>query len=179
MNQLDSNDKLIQRFIYNKPHIVARLLKANNYRLSDRVTLPEITEKTFTAIYKDRNKKFVDDLVNAINDADKSNFIGIAIASALSIGSAILGSNQAKKQRELQKNIALANLENEKLLSEEELRVLGEVERTKILANTLLSYRQTLQGESTDRQKNVYIYLLALGTAMSIMYGTYILLKEN
>lgn len=179
MNETDRINKIIQGFIYQKPHVVADVLSRNNYKMSNKVTLPEITQKTFTAIYSDRNEKFLTELEDAIKTNGESNFVGIAIASALSIGSAIFGSNQAKKQRELQKTIAIANLENDKLLAEEELRIYGELGRTEILANTLLAYRNALQGESTARQKNVYVYILSIGTALSIMYGTFLLLKES
>lgn len=178
MNKIDPTDKIIQSVIYEKPHIVAKILTDSGYSISRKPTLEEITSKTFTALYDKGDENFAKRLDSLIQTGEYNNAIGIAIAIASSIFSGIMGSAQARKQRQLQMRIAIANLENEKLLAEEELRVYGEVERTKILANSLLSYRTALQGESTARQKNVYLYLIAIGLGISIIYGTNILLSE-
>ena len=178
MIKIDQTDKIIQSEIYKNPDIVLKILNDNGYVVSNKPTLEEITEKTFKAIYEDENKQFIEKIDILITTGEYNNAIGLIIGIGSSIISGILGSSQAKKQRELQQKIALANLENEKLLGEEKLRVYGETERTKILANSLLSYRTSLQGESTQRQKNVYIYLISIGLGISIIYGTNLLLSK-
>jgi hypothetical protein len=177
--KIDPNDKIIQRVIYEKPHIVVKLLQDSGIRVSNRPTLDEITSKTFTEIYENANSKFAKKLDNLIQTGEYNNAVGIVIGIVSSVISGIIGSRQARKQMQLQKRIAVAKLENDKLIAEEELRVYGEVERTKILANSLTDYRIALQGESTLRQKNVYIYLIALGLSISIIYGTNLLLADS
>ena len=178
---LTSQEKNIARFIYDRPEVVQKILERNGYRLSNKVTLPELTKHVFTAIFNKDEKTLVAIIQSMYDEGYNSiaPLILMGVSGALSIASSIFGSSQAKKQRELQKNITLANLENDKLLAEENLRVQAETDRTKILANTLQQYRSDLQGESTQRQKNVYVYLVAIGLGIAVIYGTVILLKEK
>jgi hypothetical protein len=178
MSKIDPTDKVIQSLVYERPDVIVKILNDNGYSVSKKPTLQEITEKTFKAIYEDANKQFIEKLDILITTGEYNNALGLVLGVGSSIISGILGSSQAKRQRELQQRIAIANLENEKLLGEEKLRVYGETERTKILANSLLSYRTSLQSESTQRQKNVYIYLISIGLGISIIYGTNLLLSE-
>jgi len=178
MNRIDPTDKIIQSAIYENPDVVVKILKDSGYRVSNNPTLQEITSKTFTALYEKQDEAFANRLDSLITTGEYNNFVMVAIGIGSAIFSGIMASNQARKQRELQMRIAVANLENEKLLAEEQLRVYGETERTKILANSLLSYRTALQSESTQRQKNVYLYLIAIGLGISIIYGTNLLLSE-
>jgi hypothetical protein len=175
---LTAQEKNINRFIFDKPEVVQKILERNGYKLSSKVTLPELTKNVFTAIYNG-DKKTITDIVMTMQDEGYSMVVGMVIAGVASIASSLIAARQAKKQRELQKNITLANLENDKLLAEEKLRIYGETERTKILANTLQQYRSDLQSESTQRQKNVYVYLVAIGFGIAVIYGTVILLKEK
>jgi len=178
-NAFDPNDKIIQRVIYDKPEIVVKILQDSGVRVSNKPTLNEITEKTFTELYEKKNVNLAKRLDSLIVSGEYNNFVMVAVGIASSIFSGIMGSRQAKKAMQLQMRIAVAQLENDKLISEEELRVYGETERTKILANSLLSYRTALQGESTMRQKNVYVYLVAIGLSISIIYGTNLLLADS
>lgn len=171
-----SNQEL-NRFIFDKPEIVNNLLKRHGYRTSYRVTLNEITEKTYKALYNE-DKAFTDDLTNMIV-SQEANAVAMIVTAVLSLVSTIIGSNQAKKQRELQRNLVIAQLEQERLLAQEELRIYGETERTRILADTLLAYRETLQKEATKREKNVFIYLIAVGLSIALIYGTTILLEDK
>ena len=169
--------KRFSRFIYNKPEVVVKILNDNGYRTSDKVTLSEIIDKTANAIAF-ADQKFIEAFDLAYSNADY-NIAGAIVGGAFSLASSIIGSRQAKKQRELQARISLAKLETERLISEEEIRMLGETERTRILANSLTEYRKALQGESTERQKNVYIYLIAIGLGIAIIYSSTVLIKEG
>lgn len=175
--ELTQSGKQLSQFIFFKPQIVVRILEDNGYRLSNKVTLDEIVAKTYTALY-DGNAKFESDLDQAIVNEGYANFASLAVSAGLGIISAIGGARQARKQRELQANIALAQLEQQKLLTEEELRVYGELERTRILANTLQQYRSNLQSEATKRQKNVAIYIASLAMGIGVIYGTIILIND-
>lgn len=171
-----SNQELA-KYIFDKPEYVVKLLNRHGYKTSNRVTLNEITTKTFQAIYNE-DKAFTDDLTSMIA-SEHANWVAMVVTAVLSLASTIIGSAQAKKQRELQRNLAIAQLEQDRLLAQEEIRVYGETERTKILANSLLEYRTALQQEATKREKNVFIYLLAVGLSIALIYGTVILLEES
>jgi hypothetical protein len=179
IEKIDPTDKIIQRVIYEKPQIVVKILQDSGISVSNKPTLNEITTKTFTELYEKKNENFALRLDSLIVNGEYNNFVMVAVGIASSIFSGIMGSRQARKQMQLQMRIAVAKLENDKLLAEEELRVYGEVERTKILANSLTEYRIALQGESTIRQKNVYVYLVAIGLSISIIYGTNLLLADS
>jgi hypothetical protein len=177
--ELDIYDKTINKLIFEKPEVVSKLLQENGYSMSNNVTLNEITEKTYKALYQDKNIKFAQALDNVLKNEAYSGFVVLAVGAALSIASSLIGAAQARKQRQLQERIAVAKLENDKLLATEQLRIYGEVERTKILANSLLEYRQNLQVESTKREKNVYVYLVAIALGISVIYGTTVLIKNG
>lgn len=176
--EITSAQKELSRFLVHRPEVVEKLLLNHGYKLSNFVTIDELTAKTYRALAKG-DKAFDSDLKNSINNDGYAQFVSLAIGAGLSIASALFGSSQAKKQRELQEKIAIAQLENAKLIAEEQIRVQGEIERTRILANTLQQYRSNLQSEATKRQKNVYVYLIAIGLSISVLYGTVILLKES
>jgi hypothetical protein len=178
MEELSLQAKELQRFIFDKPEVVKAILERNGYKMSNKVTLDEITQKTYKAIFSG-NQKFIDNVDNAMaNDGENSVVAMAAIGIAVSIAGIFSASAAAKKQRELQTKIVLAELENSKLIAEEQIRVQGETARTEILANSLTEYRIALQGESTSREKNVAIYLGVIGVVIMGMYGTVLMFKE-
>lgn len=177
MNKIDTNNKIIAQTIFYYPHLVVGALKDSGYLVGANPTLNDITEKVYDVIYNKTDKVFAEKFDTIAVTGEYANFVGIALAVVGSVTSGILGSNQAKKQRRLQQATALAKLEQDRLLSEEQIRSEMETERLRILANTLNSYRQSLQGESTERQKNVYLYLLGIGGAIAIIYGTTLILE--
>ena len=175
--ELNALGKQLARFTVHRPELVEKLLQDNGYRLSNFVTIDELTEKTYLAL-NNNDKKFDDALKSAMQNGGYNGFVTLAVSAGLSIASSLLGAQQAKRQRKLQAQIAVAQLENAKLIAEEEIRVMGEIERTRILANTLQTYRSNLQIEATKRQKNVSIYLISLGLGIALVYGTTIVLKD-
>ena len=100
----------------------------------------------------------------------------VAVASiGVSVVTSFIGGNQAKKeakkQRELQTNIFLTDLALKEKLQLEQLKLLGENERTKILANSITEYRIALQEEGTKRLKDTWIYVAGSGLGISLIYG--------
>jgi F0F1-type ATP synthase membrane subunit c/vacuolar-type H+-ATPase subunit K len=95
--------------------------------------------------------------------------IGVSLVTSFIGGSR--AKKEAKRQRELQKSMFLANLTSQEKLKYEELKLLGETERTKILANSLLGYKVALQKESTQRLKDTWIYVAGSGLGISLIYG--------
>ena len=96
---------------------------------------------------------------------------GIGVSLVTSVIGGARAKKEAKKQRELQKAMFLANLTSQEKLKYEELKLLGETERTKILANSLLGYKIALQKEGTQRLKDTWIYVAGSGLGISLVYG--------
>ena len=182
MTELQEIDYKIIDFTFEKPQVVVAVLKDSGYIMSNKITLDEIAEKTYKALIIDKNVNFANRLESAIENGGYNNVIPLVVGGAFSLATALIGAKQAKdaakEMRETQERIALAQLQFSKLMSQEELRVAQEQGRLEILANSISSYRETLQGESTQRQKNVYLYLIGIGASFGIMYGTYLLLKK-
>lgn len=181
-NNYTEIDSKISNFIYEKPELVVEVLKKYNYKLPYKVTLQDITSNTFKAIYMDENKQFIDEFSNLIANDGYNNVlpvVALAVTAAISIASSIMGANQAKKALELQKKIALANLSQQKLIEQERIRVGAETERTRILLNSLQQYQSDLQKQSTQRLKDVWIYVGVLGASAGIVIGVYMLLTTK
>ena len=96
---------------------------------------------------------------------------GIAVSLVTSVIGGAKAKKEAQKQRELQKSMFLANLTSQEKLKYEELKLLGETERTKILANSMLGYKVALQKEGTQRLKDTWIYVAGSGLGISLIYG--------
>jgi hypothetical protein len=96
---------------------------------------------------------------------------GIGVSVITSVIGGASAKKEAKKQRELQRSMFLANLTSQEKLKYEELKLLGETERTKILADSLLGYKIALQKESTQRLKDTWIYVAGSGLGISLIYG--------
>lgn len=173
-----NSDKLVSDFIYKHPDIVAKVLADNNVPVALPLTLTSITQSTFTEMYNG-NKKFINDLNYAIAQDGYSNFIPLVIGAALSVSSLIGGARAAKKARDLQAKIALANLSQEKLLGEENIRSGAETDRTKILLQTLQQYQSDLQAQSTQRIKDTWVFLGIISSGIGIIYGLSILLTSD
>lgn len=177
---LSLNEQKLADLIFYQPDTVTKLLDTYNISVAKPLTLYSITDSTFFELSKG-NKAFENDILQLIANEGFSNFepITLGISAGLSIFSSVLGSNQAKKQREAMYKIALANLSQQKLLEEESIRTGAETERTKILLQTLQQYQSDLQKESTQRIKNVYLYTGMIGLSIAIIYGVSILLTTK
>jgi hypothetical protein len=179
MEKLSPNVQKVSDFIYQKPEVVAMLLNQHGYNINiDKATLPQINTLTFDALYSG-NMEFAQSFDQALaNDG----YLGIVATLAISVGtsivSGIMAGNEAARARELQKNIALSQMALDEKLSAEKLKSLSETEGAKILLNTALAYRQTLQTESTARLKDTWIYVVGLGLGISFLYGIYLISKK-
>ena len=168
--------KKINDFIYQQPEVVVVILQQFGYNIDLKTaTLPEIIKLTYSAIYNN-DKPFIEALGNAIaNDGQNNVVVALAVAIIGSVASYFGGAEEGRKNRDLQKSIALAELSTQEKLAEEKLRVEQETARTGILANTLLEYRKTLQKESTARLKDTWLYVTGLGIGLGILYGVYLI----
>lgn len=168
--------KKINDFIYEQPDVVVVILQQYGYDINLKTaTLPQIIKLVYGAIYSD-DKPFLEAFDNAMANNGQNNFV-VAIATAV-IGGAISyfgGAEEGRKNRDLQKDIALAELATQEKLSGEKLRIEQETARFDILANTLLEYRKTLQKESTARLKDTWLYVTGLGIGLGIIFGIYLI----
>jgi len=178
MQEIDS--KIIKYIVFD-PVMVVKILEVNGYKVSEPISLQKINKEVFKGIYQDKNPFLINDLLIEIRSEGFSNFepITMGISAGLSIISSVIGAKQAKKALELQRKIALANLSQQQLLGEESIRTGAETERTKILLQTLQQYQSDLQTQSTERLKNVWIYVGMLGASIALIWGTTTLLTTK
>ena len=108
----------------------------------------------------------------------------IAVAGiAVSIGSTLLGSSNAKKEAQKQRD-QMWNLEQAKIASNEKLvyeqiRTGNETERLKIFADSAGKYREALQKESTIRLRDTWIYVAGIGCGTGVIYGVYLMASKG
>lgn len=176
MKKLPYHLQILNKFIFEKPAVVVRILKENGIKVSNRPILPEIIDLSVQAI-ADKNEGFIKDVYNTIENEDESNFATIAISAALSIGSAIASSKQAKKQREAMYNATLMKLQAEQRLSDKELQVEKELGTLKILTDSLNYYADSLQDNATIRQRDTALFIGIMGVGLAVMYATIQLFK--
>lgn len=178
MKKLPYQLQILNNFIYEKPHIVVRILKENGIKVSNKPTLPEIINLSVQAIADD-NKRFVEDVYKAIETGDEANFdpITLGVSAILSIGSAVLGAKEAEKQRQAMYNAKLMEVQSNERLSREKIQALKEIERLKIFQNTLTTYALGLQGQSTKRQRDTALFVGIMGVGLAVMYATIQLFK--
>ena len=152
----------INDFIYEQPDVVVVILQQYGYDINLKTaTLPQIIKLVYGAIYSD-DKPFLEAFDNAMANNGQNNFVAIALAVVGAAVSYFGGAEEGRKNRDLQKDIALAELATQEKLAGEQLRVQQETARFDILANTLLEYRKTLQSESTARIKDSCLYVTGL-----------------
>ena len=106
-------------------------------------------------------------------------WVAVGVGAVASIGSALIGSNRAKreaeKQRQLMWNLKMAELATAEKIEFEKIRTQEETERIRILANSLEKYREALQKESTIRLRDTWIYVAGLGSGIGAIYGVYLI----
>lgn len=172
-------EKLVTDFIYQKPEVVAKHLMACGYSLPFVLTLPVITKQAFIALFTDENEQFAQLMSDSINSTDFSNFVVVAVGLAISAYGMLKGAKEAKKAREQQKMLALAQMSQDKQLAEEQIRTGAETERTRILLQTLQAYRSDLQMQSTQRLKDVWIYIGIVAAGIGLLGGLTIILNPK
>lgn len=176
MEENNAIAKKINDFIYEQPDVVVVILQQYGYDINLKTaTLPQIIKLVYGAIYSD-DKPFLEAFDNAMANNGQNNFV-VALAVAV-IGSAVSyfgGAEEGRKNRDLQRDIALAELATQEKLAGEKLRIEQETARFDILANTLLEYRKTLQKESTARLKDTWLYVTGIGIGLGIIFGIYLI----
>jgi len=176
---LDENLEILNDFIYLKPHIVVRILKQSGIQVSSKPTLPEIIKKSLYALQTE-NKVFAEKIEKSIKLGDEANFdpITLGVSAAFSVVSSIIAAKQAKKQREAMINAKMMELASNEKLSLAQIQAMKEQGRIDILSNTILSYSQSLQSESTARQRDTALFVGIMGVGLAVMYATIQLFKK-
>lgn len=177
MDNTNAIDKKINDFIYDYPDVAVVILQQFGYDIDlQTATLPQITKLVYSALYISQDEEFAQALDNAIVNEGQNNVVA-ALAGAVisSVVGGLFGASEGRKNRELQKRIALAQMSMEEKLAGERLRAEQETARLQILTNTLLAYRTTLQKESTARLKDTWLYVTGLGIGLGILYGVYLI----
>ena len=182
MDNTNAIDKKINDFIYDYPDVAVVILQQFGYDIDLKTaTLPQITKLVYSALYINQDEEFAKALDNAMANEGQNNAVIVAAAVAVvgSVISGIFGASQGRKNRELQKRIALAQMSMDEKLFMEKIRAEAETARLQILTNTLLAYRTTLQKESTARLKDTWLYVTGLGIGLGILYGVYLISSKD
>lgn len=108
----------------------------------------------------------------------------IAVAGmAISIGTSFIGGASAKKQanktRESQKDMKLAELAINEKLTADKIRADQENYRLGLLVQSLTSYRETLQKESTIRLRDTWLTTTGTGIGLGVLYGLYLMTSND
>ena len=178
-NQLPVQLQILVKFIQDKPDVVVSLLKKNGVKVPSRPTLDSITQLSFEAVAND-NLQFVKDVDNALRNQGEANFdpITLGVSAVLSIGSMIFGGSQAKKQRKLMANIALAQMSNAEKLAMAQIDANMTQQQIEIYTNSLLEYNKTLQSESTARQRDTALFVGIMAVGLAVIYATVQVFKK-
>lgn len=165
--------QILNQFIWEKPQVVVKILKKNGIKLSNKPILPEIIQKSVQALVDDNNQ-FVTDITNAINTNDEASFdpITLSIMAVVSISTAVIGAEQAKKQRQADLNAKQMELALNEKLTLAQIQAMKEQGRIKIMSDTILFYAQSLQSESTQRQKDSALFVGIMAVGLAIVYAT-------
>lgn len=179
MEKLPYQLQILNDFIWEKPQVVVQILKDNGIKVSSKPTLPEIIDKSVKAI-DENNEGFFLDVYKAIENEGELNFdpITLGVSAIFSIGSAIMGAQQAKKQRRAQLLSTQMQLASNEKLSLAEIQAMKEMARIEIMQNTILSYATTLQTESTKRQKDTALFIGIMGVGLAVVYATIQIFKK-
>jgi len=177
MDNTNAIDKKINDFIYDYPDVAVVILQQFGYDIDlQTATLPQITKLVYTALYINKDEEFAQALDDAMANDGEKNIVGAIIGSVVgSVIGGLMGASEGRKNRDLQKKLALAQLSMSEKLAVEKIRAEQETARLTILANTLLAYRETLQKESTARLKDTWLYVTGLGIGLGILYGVYLI----
>ena len=178
MNKLPIQLQILEEFIWQKPQVVLEILEKNNIKVSDKPTYPEIIDKSVKAILDD-NTGFVEDVYKAIKTNDEANFdpITLGVSAVLSIGSAIFGGRQAKKNRQAMLNATLMKLATEEKLTFANIQAMKEQGRIEIATNTVLEYSKNLQNNATAQLRDTGLFIGILAMGLAVMYSTVQILK--
>jgi len=173
MNKLPIQLQILEEFIWEKPQVVVEILKKNGISVSNKPTFPEIIDKSVKAILDD-NEGFVKDVFKAIETNDEANFdpITLGVSALLSIGSAIFGSRQAKKNRQAMLNATLMKLATEEKLTYANIQAMKEQGRIEIATNTVLEYSKNLQNNATAQLRDTGLFIGILAMGLAVMYST-------
>ena len=173
MNNLPIQLQILEEFIWEKPQVVVEILKKNGISVSNKPTFPEIIDKSVKAILDD-NDGFVKDVFKAIETNDEANFdpITLGVSAVLSIGSAIFGSRQAKKNRQAMLNATLMKLATEEKLTYANIQAMKEQGRIEIATNTVLEYSKNLQNNATAQLRDTGLFIGILAMGLAVMYST-------
>jgi len=104
---------------------------------------------------------------------------GMVVSVGLSFLGGASAKKQAQKQRELQTKMKLAELALNEKLTADKIRADQENFRLGIVVESLTSYRETLQKESTLRLKDTWLTTTGTGIGLGVLYGLYLMTSND
>lgn len=171
-SQIDRNDKELVKFIYYNPQSMMRFLSRQGVLLSRTPTRRQILNKTFEKL---DDKDFVNKLnvmLNANRDENNSNILPIVIPAVIAGVGLVTTAVQRSAKRKSDERVAEANLYADELASYEQSQNKKAADMNEQVAEAAAEYSQTLQEESTKRQKNAIYIMGAVGAVLLVVLFT-------
>jgi hypothetical protein len=101
----------------------------------------------------------------------------------LSLGTSIIGGasakKQAEKQRQLQRDMKLAELSINEKLTADKIRADQQNIRIGITVDSITKYRITLQEQSTLRLRDTWVTTAGTGVGLGVLYGLYLMTSND
>jgi hypothetical protein len=104
---------------------------------------------------------------------------GMVVSVGLSFVGGASAKKQAEKTRELQKQMKLADLALNEKLTADKIRADQENIRLGLVVQSLTSYRETLQKESTLRLRDTWLTTTGTGIGLGVFYGLYLMTSND
>jgi len=153
-------EKIINRFIAKNPEMTLEFLESENIPLSTQPSLDEITKSLYEK-YFENDKAFNTKLGELIANGNNIGFVITASIIIAIVGVGVSGGVAVAKFNK-DKKIAENQSEVDKLRIQMTTQAQLDAERNKIVASSILDYKQSLQEQSSQRRKTAIIFVAGI-----------------
>lgn len=154
-------EKIINRFIAAEPQMTVEFLRSENIVLPSQPTLNEITKSVYDK-YFENDKSFNTKLGELIVNGDKIGFVITTAIIIAIVGTGVSGAAAAAKFKKDQR-IAENQSEVEKFRIRVTSQAQRDADRSKVVTESVSSYKQNLQEQSSQRRKTAIIFVAGIG----------------
>jgi len=153
-------EKIINRFIAKNPEMTLEFLESENIPLSTQPSIDEITKSLYEK-YFENDKAFNTKLGELIANGNNIGFVITASIIIAIVGVGVSGGVAVAKFNK-DKKIAENQSEVDKLRIQMTTQAQLDAERNKIVASSILDYKQSLQEQSSQRRKTAIIFVAGI-----------------
>jgi len=153
-------EKIINRFIAKNPEMTLEFIESENIPLSTQPSIDEITKSLYEK-YFENDKAFNTKLGELIANGNNIGFVITASIIIAIVGVGVSGGVAVAKFNK-DKKIAENQSEVDKLRIQMTTQAQLDAERNKIVASSILDYKQSLQEQSSQRRKTAIIFVAGI-----------------